>query len=93
MKRALLLLTLVFLLTSVVLADGPEVPWSVVAGGGSTSASDGLYSLGATVGQGATGVAGDGLYTLQAGFWHTRAAFAPPPPRYAIYLPLVLRER
>lgn len=93
MKRAALLLALVFLLAGVALAEGPELPWSVVAGGGSTSASDGLYGLGATIGQGAAGVAGDGLYTLQAGFWHTWAAFAPPQEQYAIYLPLVLRNR
>lgn len=91
MKRILMLLVLLLLFTGVALADGPELNWNVVAGGGG-SASDGLYSLGATVGQGATGVAEDGLYTLQAGFWHTWMAFAPPQEGYTIYLPIVLRN-
>ena len=91
MKRVLLLLALLLLFTDAVLADGPEVHWSVVAGGGG-AASDGLYGLGATVGQGASGVATDGAYILQAGFWHTLGPFAPSQEHHRIYLPLVIRQ-
>ncbi len=90
MKRVLLLLTLLLILAKPVQADGPgTVEWSVVAAGGGAM-DDGVYHLGATVGQGAVGVAEDGLYTLQAGFWHTRPSASSP--QYWLYLPLIVRN-
>lgn len=93
MKQIVLLLLLLAFGVGAALAEGPDMNWSVIAAGGSTPASDGIYRLRATLGQGACGMAYDGEYSLQAGFWHIWGALAPPQERYAVYLPLVLRNR
>ncbi len=69
--RMLILLALVFLLTSSTLAASEaayQLNWYTVDGGGGTS-TGGVYSLSGTIGQPDAGTAGGGTYTLAGGFW------------------------
>ncbi len=66
---------------------GYDLSWSTVDGGGGRS-SGGGYTLAGTAGQPDAGtLTGDG-YALSGGFWPGTLAA-----EYAIYLPLVLRNR
>ena len=47
------------------------IDWRVIAGGGTTDASGGDYTLAATIGQPVAGLAAGGGYTLDAGFWQS----------------------
>lgn len=91
MKRETLFLTLLglLLLTSTVLADGPDytLDWWTVDGGGSTFSTGDGYTLGGTIGQPDAGVMEGDPYTLQGGFWPGGSVG-----QYTIYLPLVLRN-
>src|SRR5262245_33321255 len=49
-------------------APNYEASWSVVAGGGGTSAS-GQYTLQGTIGQPAASLSSGGTYSLASGFW------------------------
>ena len=90
MKRETLFLTLLglLLLTSTVLANGPDytLDWWTVDGGGSTFSEGGGYILGGAIGQPDAGVMAGDPYTLQGGFWPGGGVS-----QYTIYLPLVLR--
>ena len=91
MKRETLFLTLLglLLLTSTVLADGPDytLDWWTVDGGGHTFSEGGGYTLGGTTGQPDAGVMEGAPYTLPGGFWPGGSVG-----QYTIYLPLVLRN-
>ncbi len=90
LKRVVLFLTLLglLLLTSTVLANGPDytLDWWTVDGGGYTFSEGGGYSLGGAIGQPDAGVMAGDPYTLQGGFWPGGSVG-----QYTIYLPLVLR--
>jgi hypothetical protein len=90
-RTTVLVATIVLLLAGVALAsaaEGYDLSWWTVAGGGGTSGADG-YTLSGTIGQPDAGVAltNDG-YTLVGGFWGSAATA----PEYKLYLPLVLRQ-
>jgi hypothetical protein len=70
MRRATFLLTLIFLLLAgvVMAADGHDVSWHVISGGGG-HAEAGAYALNGSVLQRAGEMSG-GDYELQSGFWH-----------------------
>ena len=88
--RALLLgLAGLLLLASVALAaNGYELAWWTVDGGGATFSTGGGYSLGGTTGQPDAGVLRGGEYTLGGGFWGGGALATYD---HGLYLPLVLR--
>ena len=92
MKRAAILLTLaiLFLLTSITLAqsgNGYDLSWWTVDGGGGHSGGQGGYTLYGTVGQPDAGVLeGDG-YRLSGGFWAGSGTA-----EHRVYLPLVLNN-
>lgn len=65
---------------------GYDLSWSTVDGGGTTFATGGGYTLGATAGQAEAGSLRGGKYVLLGGFW----GYAPPD-SYLIYLPIVRR--
>lgn len=88
-SRLLLLAALLFLLSSIALAqsgDSYDLTWSTIDGGGYTFSEGGGYALGGTVGQPDVGALTGGGYTLTGGFWCSAAT------RYGVYLPLVLRN-
>ena len=85
----LVVLLALFLLGGVVLAqsgEGYDLNWYTVGGGGSTSLSNGGYTLSGTVGQADAVELLGGDYTLVGGFWGGEVS------EYSIYLPLVLRR-
>lgn len=64
-----------------------DLSWWSVDGGGHTFSSEGEYELGGTIGQpDAWRGRIVGSYSLSTGFWSCG------PPRYDIYLPLVLKR-
>lgn len=66
-------------------ANGVDIGWSVLAGGGGRAGS-GTLSLDNTAGQAAAGLASGGTTQLCTGFWCQNQA------RQAVYLPLLLRS-
>src|SRR5215212_6527701 len=52
---------------------GYDLSWSTVDGGGGTSSSGGIYSLGGTIGQPDAGETSGGVYGLTGGFWAATA--------------------
>lgn len=86
--RILLVLAMVFLLTSTTLAAseaGYQLNWYTMDGGGGNS-SGGIYALSGTIGQADAGLMSGGSYTLVGGFW------APLGKMYInLYLPFVRR--
>ena len=89
MRRATFLVALVFLLLAgvVLAADGYDLSWWTVDGGGATFSTGGGYALGGSVGQPDAGALSGGGYTLLGGFWLGAAA------QYRLYLPVLLRNR
>jgi hypothetical protein len=88
----LCLLLLVFAWTALAETGAVELPWSVVAGGGGTSAS-GAITLDGTIGQPATNTMTGGNITLTSGFWGWAAlpaGTATPTPSRS-YLPSIYR--
>ncbi len=67
---------------------GYDLTWNTIDGGGYTFSTGGGYSLGGTIGQADAGMLSGGGYALGGGFWGSGEVL---PPRYRIYLPLVLR--
>ena len=78
------LLAVVLLSGLAMAAQGPAIPWWVVAGGGGHGEA-GAFRLDATVGQGVAGTWSTAAWDLCAGFW------CGPGGSYQIYLPLVGR--
>ena len=71
MKRAAILLTvaaLLLLVGAVLAADGYDLSWRVIGGGGGHSSSAD-YALDGTAGQAVAETASGGSYTLAVGFW------------------------
>ena len=68
---------------------GYDLSWNTVNGGGGSSSTGGIYSLGGTAGQPDAGLVTGGAYTLAGGFWPGGAVALP---EYHIYLPLVVRN-
>ncbi len=66
-------------------SSGYNLTWNVVAGGGLTNLSGGVYTLGATIGQWDAGVQSQGAYNLNGGFWFDFFGF-----RY--FLPIISRQ-
>ena len=46
-----------------------DLTWSTFDGGGCTTCTGGIYSLGGTIGQPDAGHAAGGIYSLDGGFW------------------------
>jgi hypothetical protein len=46
-----------------------DLSWNTFDGGGTNTATGGIYSLGATIGQPEAGRQSGGIYTLFGGFW------------------------
>jgi hypothetical protein len=97
MKRAatfLALAALLFLLSSVVLAQGGgyDLTWNTVDGGGATFSTGGGYSLGGTIGQSDAGALTGGSYSLNGGFWVGGAAGGQPSSPAKIYLLLIFKD-
>jgi hypothetical protein len=67
-----------------------ELVWHSIAGGGTSLAHGGNYTLGGTIGQPYAGTIAGGVYTLDGGFWIGRV---PALMGYSRYVPLVLRSR
>ena len=88
-KRTVIVITLSLLaclfLASVVVANGFELSWWNVDGGGGDS-SGATYTLRGTAGQCDAGTMAGGTYGLSGGFWGGAAL-----PRYPLHLPLVFR--
>ena len=81
MKRAAILLTvaaLLLLVGAVWAADGYDLSWRVIGGGGGHSSSAD-YALDGTAGQAAAETASGGSYSLAAGFWPGIGAETPTP--------------
>lgn len=55
-----------------------DVSWHVVAGGGETFATGGIYTLGATAGQAAADTLVGGVASLRSGFWPALGSGAAP---------------
>jgi hypothetical protein len=70
-------------------AQGYDLSWWTVDGGGITFAEGGGYVLSGTAGQPDVGTLDGGGYTLAGGFWRGGAAVLSP---YRVYLPLVTRN-
>jgi hypothetical protein len=93
MKRTLLIGAL-FLLALLVGSEalqaqgGYDLSWWTVDGGGTTSASDGSYTLGGTAGQPDAGELSGGSYTVGGGFWGGGAVVEVGP---EVYLPVIMR--
>ena len=91
LKQRLILTALIaiLLLTGfTVVANGYDLSWWTVDGGGSTFSSGGNYSLGGTIGQPDAGVMQGGDYTLGGGFWGGGELHAP---QSFVYLPITIR--
>jgi hypothetical protein len=92
MKRTILItvgLTLALALTAAVVADGFNLSWWTVDGGGGTFSTGDDYTLGGTIGQPDAGVMQGGDYTLGGGFWGGGELQTP----YSyVYLPITVRE-
>ncbi|HDQ34851.1 MAG TPA: hypothetical protein ENN14_00880 [Chloroflexi bacterium] len=85
----LLFLVTLLLLPAAVLAQeggGYDLTWSTVDGGGGLSSGN-AYTLHSSIGQPDAGNLYGDLYTLAGGFWNGAT-----PPRYQLFLPLVLRQ-
>ena len=67
-------------------ADGYDLSWWTVDGGGATAAGGGDYALAGTAGQPDAAVWRGGDYTLAGGFWGATRA------DYRIYLPVLMRN-
>jgi hypothetical protein len=93
MKRTLLILAL-FLLALLVgggalqAQGGYDLSWWTVDGGGTTSASDGSYTLGGTAGQPDAWGLSNGSYTLGGGFWGGGAVTEA---GLEVYLPVIMK--
>ena len=92
MKKILLcgiLIVVILSLSGIALAaDGFDLSWWTVDGGGGTS-SGGGYTLNGTLGQPDAGtLASGGGYTLAGGFWHGGVVTTL---MMKIYIPLVIR--
>jgi hypothetical protein len=90
MRRATSILALVFLLLAgvVLAADGYDVSWHVISGGGGHSAG-GAYTLDGSVLQ-KVGEMSGGDYELQSGFWYG-VSVAPAVIDWA-YLPVIVKS-
>ncbi len=90
MRRATFLLILVFLLLAgvVLAADGYDLSWHVISGGGAHT-EGGAYTLDGSVVQPA-GVMSGGDYELQSGFWYG-VSVAGPVTGWA-YLPVIVKS-
>jgi hypothetical protein len=66
--------------------SGYDLSWWTVDGGGHTSSSGPIYSLGGTIGQPDAGVMSGQGYVLDGGFWPGGAV------TYRVHLPLVVRN-
>ena len=70
MKRILIILIALLLLSTPVLAAGDyALSWWTVDGGGATFSAGGSYNLGGSIGQADAGAMSGGGYTLNGGFW------------------------
>ena len=67
-------------------ANGLDVAWWTVDGGGGVSTGGG-YALSGTIGQPDAGTVSAGQYTLAGGFWNGGLVA-----EYPLYLPLVMRN-
>lgn len=81
----LVLVLIVLGSTTVIAANGADIGWSVLAGGGGRVAA-GILTLDNTAGQALAGLASSGTTQLCAGFWCQGET-----PR-AVYLPLLLHR-
>jgi hypothetical protein len=90
MRRATFLLPLLFLLLAgvVLAADGYDLSWHVISGGGG-HAEAGAYALDGSVLQPAGEMSG-GDYELRRGFWHG-VSVAPAVTDWA-YLPVIVKS-
>jgi hypothetical protein len=84
-KTALITITVLSLVIGVVVlaADGAEIGWSVLSGGGGAVQS-GSLTLNGTIGQIATGEVTSGAVALCSGYWCA-------PPAQTIYLPAIVK--
>jgi hypothetical protein len=81
---------LVSLLTGIALAqNGFDLSWWSVDGGGHTSSSGGVYTLGGTIGQPDAWELSGGIYNLSGGFWVDSTTGIP---QHLLYLPLIIRQ-
>lgn len=62
------------------IGGGYDLSWSSVDGGGGTSSSGGIYSMGGTIGQPDAGEMSGGAYALTGGFWGAAASTPTAPP-------------
>src|SRR3954468_17786552 len=72
----LLVLMAVAIPTFAQVGGGFDLSWNTVDGGGGTSSTGGVYSLGGTVGQPDAGNMSSGAYQLDGGFWNGTVAAA-----------------
>jgi hypothetical protein len=70
-------------------ADGFDLSWHVVAGGGGPASAAG-YQVDGTAGQAAAGLLRGGDYALGSGFWGGGEVAGAD---YRIHLPLLVRDR
>lgn len=78
-----------FLWSTALAADGYQINWWTVDGGGGRSQSaEGQYTLVGTIGQPDAGSAAGGEYTLKGGFWQAIGAAIQ---EFLIHLPLIIR--
>lgn len=83
-----LLMTIAMMVTVAAAADGYDLSWWTVDGGGGTS-SGGDYTLSGTLGQPEAGAPLSAVeYTLTGGFWHGSTT---PVAEMKIFLPLIVR--
>lgn len=66
-------------------ANGYELSWYTIDGGGAMNSTGGAYALGGTIGQPDAGALSGTGYTLSGGFWYGAGGGS------ALYLPLILR--
>lgn len=79
----LLLISVLYGIVHAQTGGGYDLSWNTLDGGGNTTATGGVYSLGATIGQPDAGRQSGGIYSLDGGFWTE--------PMYRLYQPLILK--
>jgi hypothetical protein len=73
---------------SIALAQGYDLLWWTVDGGGGTTSQGGNYALSGTMGQPDAGLMSGGSYTLRGGFWRNAGGSG----RGTDYLPIVVKK-
>ncbi|MBN1875550.1 MAG: hypothetical protein JXA33_15095 [Anaerolineae bacterium] len=87
----LVVMWLLIAATWVVAADGFNLGWYVISGGGNASSSADYVLMG-TLGQPVASVSNSTGFRLGGGFWYGIAEIVPAPLTYKVYLPYIFRD-